>query len=292
MPSAPLFSSPQPAPTIRARLPHRIQVRIGVHTGLVVIGEVGSSEKREMLALGETPNIAAHIQGQAEPDTVVISKATHHLVHGLFECQDLGSQTLKGLSTPVSLYRVIGESTAQNRFEVAISIGLTPLIGRDLELGLLRERWRLTKGDEGQVVLLSGEAGIGKSRLVQTFKEQVWAEAYGKVGQIEEGLNALTEALGIVANNREREYEAELYRLCGELTLQKLSVVSSQLSVPTPQHLTPRTYMEAEREAEGYFLKAIEIARQQQAKSLELRAVMSLVRLRHTATQQHETHNT
>jgi class 3 adenylate cyclase len=85
--------------TIKARLPHPIQVRIGVHTGLVVIGEIGSSEKREILALGETPNIAARLQGLAEPDTVVISGATYHLVQGLFECQDRGPQELKGIST-------------------------------------------------------------------------------------------------------------------------------------------------------------------------------------------------
>ena len=109
----------------------------------------------------------------AEPDTVVISAATHRLVQGLFECQDLGPQTLKGISTPLSVYRVIGESEAQSRFEVAVSTGLTPLVGREEELGLLQRRWAQAKEGAGQVVLLSGEAGIGKSRLVQTLKEQV-----------------------------------------------------------------------------------------------------------------------
>ena len=118
-----------------------LQVRIGIHTGLVVIGEIGSSEKREILALGETPNIAARVQGVAEPDTVVISAVTHRLVQGLFECQDLGPQTLKGISTPLSVYRVIGESAAQSRFEVAVGTGLTPLVGREEELGLLQRRW-------------------------------------------------------------------------------------------------------------------------------------------------------
>src|SRR5215510_10737787 len=161
--------------------PHSLQVRLGIHTGLVVIGEIGSSEKREMLALGETPNIAARVQGVAEPDTVVMSTITHRLVQGLFECQDLGPQMLKGISTPLSLYRVIRESEAQNRFEVAVSTGLTPLVGRDLEVGLLRERWTQTKGGEGQIVLLSGEAGIGKSRLVQVLKEQVIAEGATRI---------------------------------------------------------------------------------------------------------------
>jgi class 3 adenylate cyclase len=97
------------SPLQHRQLPIPIQVRIGIHTGLVVIGEIGSSAKREMLALGETPNIAARIQGIAKPDEVVISAATYRLVQGLFECQGLGSQTLKGISTPLLLYRVLAE---------------------------------------------------------------------------------------------------------------------------------------------------------------------------------------
>ncbi|MGE4095848.1 MAG: adenylate/guanylate cyclase domain-containing protein [Candidatus Binatia bacterium] len=161
---------------LMARLPHPLQVRIGVHTGVVVIGEIGSSETREILAMGETPNIAARVQGMTEPDTVVMSAATQRLVHGLFECQDLGPQTLKGISTPLALYRIIGESAAQSRFDVAVGAGLTPLVGREEELGLLQRRWTHVKDGVGHVVLLSGEPGIGKSRLVQELKEQVSAE--------------------------------------------------------------------------------------------------------------------
>src|SRR4029450_10573618 len=120
-------------------LPHPLQVRIGIHTGLVVAGEMGVGDQPEPLALvGETPNIAARVQGIAAPDTVVMSTVTQRLVQGLFECQDLGPQTLKGIATPLSLYRVMGESAAQSRFEVAVGIGLTPLIGREEELGLLQ----------------------------------------------------------------------------------------------------------------------------------------------------------
>jgi class 3 adenylate cyclase/tetratricopeptide (TPR) repeat protein len=158
------------------RLPHPIQVRIGIHTGPVVVGEIGSSDKREMLALGETPNIAARVQGEAAPNTVVISAATSRLVQGLFECQDLGPHTVKGISTPLLLSRVVRESEAQSRFEVAVRTGLTPLVGREEELGLLRRHWERVKAGEGQVVLLSGEAGIGKSRLVQELKEQAVQE--------------------------------------------------------------------------------------------------------------------
>ena len=154
--------------TPRQRL---LQVRIGIHTGLVVIGEIGSSEKREILALGETPNLAARVQGVAAPDTVVMSAVTQRLVQGLFECQDLGPQVLKGIAAPVSVYRVLVESTAQSRFEVTVQTGLTPLAGREYELGVLRERWTQAQTGEGQVVLLSGEAGIGESRLVQELKD-------------------------------------------------------------------------------------------------------------------------
>ena len=98
-----------------------MQVRIGIHTGLVVIGEIGSSEKREILALGETPNLAARIQGIAAPDEVVISAATYRLVEGLFECEDRGQPELKGVSTPLTLYRVVKEEEAQSRFEVVVS---------------------------------------------------------------------------------------------------------------------------------------------------------------------------
>ena len=118
-------------------LGRELQVRIGIHTGLVVIGEIGSSEKREILALGETPNIAARIQGQAHPDEVVISAATYRLVEGLFECEDRGQPALKGVTTPLTLYRVVQESEAQSRFEVAVQAGLTPLVGRDEELALI-----------------------------------------------------------------------------------------------------------------------------------------------------------
>src|SRR6266849_1515044 len=168
-------------PTVGAHSCAPLQVRIGIHTGLVVVGEIGSSDKREILALGETPNLAARLQGLAEPDTVVVSTVTHRLVQGLFECQARGPQELKGVSTPVPVYQVVRESAAQNRFEVAVSAGLTPLVGRDEELGLLRRRWEQAKAGEGQAVLLSGEPGIGKSRLVQTLKEHVIAEGATRI---------------------------------------------------------------------------------------------------------------
>jgi class 3 adenylate cyclase len=116
-----------------------LAVRVGIHTGLVVVGDVGSGDRHERLALGETPNVAARLQGLAAPDTVVISAATQRLVHGLFVCQAQGTPALKGVSQPFAVYRVLGASGAQSRFEVAVTAGLTPLVGREEELGLL---WR------------------------------------------------------------------------------------------------------------------------------------------------------
>jgi class 3 adenylate cyclase/tetratricopeptide (TPR) repeat protein len=158
-----------------------LQVRIGIHTGLVVVGEVGGGAKREQLALGETPNIAARVQSQAAPSEVVVSATTLRLLHGVFAIEDLGPQALKGISTPMALYRVVGESAAQSRFEVAVGIGLTPLVGREEELSFLQRRWTQAKDGAGQVVLLSGEPGIGKSRLVQALKEQVSAEGATRI---------------------------------------------------------------------------------------------------------------
>jgi class 3 adenylate cyclase/tetratricopeptide (TPR) repeat protein len=158
-----------------------LQVRVGIHTGLVVVGELGGRDYREAMALGDAPNIAARLQGIATPDTVVISAATQRLVAGLFLCQDLGPQDLKGVSTPVLAYCVLSESGVQGRFEVAVRKGLTPLVGRDEELGLLRRRWERAKAGEGRAVLLSGEAGIGKSRLGQTLKEQVLSEGATRI---------------------------------------------------------------------------------------------------------------
>src|SRR5207302_2890717 len=153
-----------------------LAVRLGIHTGLVVVGDVGSGARQEQLALGETPNLAARLQGLAAPNTLVISAATFHLLGGFFACQPLGTPLLKGFAQPLAVYRVLYESMARSRLEAAGSTGLTPLVGREQEVRLLLERWAQVKDGLGQVVLLSGEAGIGKSRLVQVLKEHVASE--------------------------------------------------------------------------------------------------------------------
>jgi predicted ATPase len=151
-------------------------VRVGIHTGLVVVGEVGGGSRQEQLALGETPNLAARLQGLAAPDTVVVSPATFRLVRGYFTAQELGDQHLKGITAPVPVYRVLEVSAVQSRLDILGPHGLTPLVGREAEVLLLLERWAHSQDGRGQVVVLSGEAGIGKSRLVRVLAERVVSE--------------------------------------------------------------------------------------------------------------------
>src|SRR5262245_32923065 len=159
----------------------RVAVRLGIHTGLVVVGEVGSGDRQENLALGETPNMAARLQGLAVPDTVVISADTFRLILGYFTYEYLGAHTLKGVPASVQVYRILGESGVESRLEAVAPTRLTPLVGREEEVALLQRRWDLAKTGMGQVVLLSGEAGIGKSRLVQVLKDYVTSEPHTRI---------------------------------------------------------------------------------------------------------------
>ena len=156
----------------------QLALRLGMHTGLVVVGEMGSQGRQEHLALGEVPNVCARIEALAQLNTIAVSEATYRLIQGYFECQDLGAQTLRGVAEPVHVYRVLQESGARGRLDVAATRGLTPLVGRKQEVGLLLERWEQAKAGPGHVVLLTGEAGLGKSRLVQVLKDHVANEPH------------------------------------------------------------------------------------------------------------------
>ncbi|MGH6914205.1 MAG: adenylate/guanylate cyclase domain-containing protein, partial [Geminicoccales bacterium] len=147
-----------------------LAVRIGIHTGLVVVGDIGTGDHRDVMAVvGESPNIAARLQELAEPGTVVVGSSTHRLVEGLFLFDELGPRQLKGIAEPVAVYRVRETSDTPTRFEASAVRGLTPLVGRDAEFHLLLRRWQSARQGQGQVVLLSGEPGIGKSRMAQTL---------------------------------------------------------------------------------------------------------------------------
>jgi class 3 adenylate cyclase/tetratricopeptide (TPR) repeat protein len=159
----------------------RLSVRVGIDSGVVV---VGASAGKEADVFGDAPNIAARVQAVATPGTVLITDAVHRLLSGLFIVEDRGAQSLKGVETQLQLYRVVQPSGVRGRLEaVAVAQGLTPFVGREDELRLLLNRWERVLDGEGQVALITGEAGIGKSRLVQRFHEQIkgtphtWVEA-------------------------------------------------------------------------------------------------------------------
>ena len=133
-------------------------------------------ESRTARVAGTVIEAASRIQGIAEADTLVISSSTYRLIQGYFDCQVLGEQMLRGVAEPMTVYRVLSESGVQSRLDVAATRGLTPLVGREQEVGLLIERWEQAKDGQGQIILLSGEAGIGKSRLVQVLKDHVAEE--------------------------------------------------------------------------------------------------------------------
>jgi hypothetical protein len=159
----------------------KLAARVGIDSGAVV---VGAGAGKEVDVFGDTPNVAARVQAAAEPGTVLITDALYRLVHGLFLVEDRGTATLKGIEMPLQHYRVVQPSVVRGRLEaVAAARGLTPFVGRDDELRSLINRWERALDGEGQVALIIGEAGIGKSRLVHRIREQItsaphtWVEA-------------------------------------------------------------------------------------------------------------------
>ena len=150
-----------------------LQTRVGIATGLVVVGDlIGSGEAQERGIIGETPNLAARLQGIAEPNAVLIAESTRKLLGNLFDLQDLGAKDLKGVAGPVRAWEALRPSGVESRFE-ALRTATTPLVGRAEEVDLLRRRWEQAKRGDGCVVLISGEPGIGKSRLAETIVERL-----------------------------------------------------------------------------------------------------------------------
>src|SRR5262245_41633013 len=259
----------------------QLAVRVGIHTGLVVVGEMGGGGRQEQLALGETLNLAARLQGLAAPNTVVISAATVPLLGGFFACESLGPHLLKGFAQPLAVYQVLHESTARSRLEAAGRTGLTPLVGREQEIGLLRERWAQVTDGIGQVVLLSGEAGIGKSRLVQVLTDHVATEPQAWLTPCQcspyyqnTALYPLIELLERVALRFEREEapEQKLSKLEGFLVqyglplAEAVPLFAALLSLPLPDDYAPLT-MSSERQKQqtlhGLLTILLRIAAQQ-----------------------------
>jgi predicted ATPase/class 3 adenylate cyclase len=159
----------------------RVAVRVGLHTGLVVIGEMGGGNRQEQLAMGDTPNIAARLQGLAAPNTVVLSAVTARLMHEAFALEERGLHHFKGMAEPMAVFRVLGPQESLDDEEETGPARVPFLVGRDEEVGLLLRRWEQSKEGLGQIVLLSGEAGIGKSALVQTLREHVGRAGYARL---------------------------------------------------------------------------------------------------------------
>src|ERR1700722_20327182 len=159
-----------------------LQTRVGIATGLVVVGDlIGSGASQEQAIVGETPNLAARLQGIAEPNMVVIAEGTRRLLGNLFEFEDLGAKDLKGIAGPIRAWAVLRPASAEGRFEAMHASGLTDLVGRKEELDLLVRRWSKAKFGEGQVVLISGGAGIGKSRLTAALLERLATEPHTRL---------------------------------------------------------------------------------------------------------------
>jgi class 3 adenylate cyclase len=159
-----------------------LQTRVGIATGLVVVGDlIGSGASQEQAIVGETPNLAARLQSLAEPNAVVIAESTRRLLGNLFELEDLGAKDLKGIAGPVRAWAARRASSAEGRFEAMHATGLTALVGREEETELLLRRWSKAKTGEGQVVLLTGEAGIGKSRLTAALLERLATEPHTRL---------------------------------------------------------------------------------------------------------------
>ena len=229
-----------------------LQVRVGIATGLVVVGDLlGEGAAREQAVIGETPNLAARLQGLAEPNTVVIADNTRRLLGGLFDYRDLGPLAIAGMDHPVQVWRVLGASSLGSRFE-ALRAASTPLIGREEEIALLMRRWQQAKAGDGSVVLIVGEPGIGKSRIAQTILEQLANEPHTRLrffcsphhrhSALYPSIAQLQQAAGF---RREDSAETRLNKLVEVLALadhdlrEAVPLLADLLSIPTGDRYRP-----------------------------------------------------
>jgi class 3 adenylate cyclase len=212
-----LNTHPSPHPEVQ------LAVRVGIHTGLVVVGEMGGGPHREHLALGEVPNVAARLQALAAPGSVVISEETAELVRGHFATRALGPRRLKGKRAKVPLHEVVGPSRRGPRIQPDVKHDLAPLVGREAELQSLNDRFLLASSGRGQIVFVSGEPGIGKSRLIHEFRRRIEAEqvtwleghciSYGQTLSYWPYRQIIEQAAGIAEYDGEDERWAKLERL-------------------------------------------------------------------------------
>jgi class 3 adenylate cyclase len=231
----------------------KLSTRIGIATGRVVVGDlIGEGAAQEEAVVGETPNLAARLQALAAPGHVVISQATRRLVGALFELSDLGPQRLKGFAEPLAAFRVEGEGRAEGRFEALRGQRLTPLVGREQELAILLERWTWAKDGDGQVVLLAGEPGIGKSRLLRALRQELsdqphlalshFCSPYGINSALHPIIAQLERAAGFAAGDEPEDKLAKLEVLLGQGSDQRdeaLPLIGQLLGLPTRERYSP-----------------------------------------------------
>jgi len=228
----------------RLGLAQRLEVRLGIATGLVVIGDLlGAGAAREQSVVGETPNLAARLQGLAEPNAIVIADATRRQIGNLFALRDLGGQELKGFAGAPQAWQVLGESGVASRFE-ALRSRETPLVGRVEELEIVLRRWAQAKDGEGRVVLLSAEPGIGKSRLTQAIDERIGGEAHVRLryfcsphhrdSALHPIIGQLEHAAGFVRDDTQADKAEKLAELLGtrEGATEDLALFADLLSLP------------------------------------------------------------
>jgi class 3 adenylate cyclase/tetratricopeptide (TPR) repeat protein len=233
---------------LRERLGRSLAVRVGVHTGPVVVGEMGAGARRETLALGETTNVAARLEAAAAPDTVVASGTTLRLARGIFVTEDLGALALKGVPEPVPAQRVVQPSGVRSRLDVAAG-RLTRFVGRDAELGTLVDRWERAADGEGQNVLVVGEAGVGKSRLAYQLRERLaatphtWLECgaspYTEGTPFHPVIALVTQGLAFTAADTTAEKVEKIERGLRDLASpENVALLADFLGLPPPTPLT------------------------------------------------------
>ena len=256
-----------------------LQVRVGIATGLVVVGDlIGAGAAQEQAVVGETPNLAARLQALAEPGAVVIAAATRRLTGGLFDYRDLGTTALKGFAGNVPAWQVLGASAIESRFE-AMRTAMTPLVGRDEETDLLRRRWEQAKSGDGQVVLISGEPGIGKSRIAQAVVERLSGEPYTRLryfcsphhqdSALYPTIAQLERAAGFRREDTDEQRLAKLEAVLAQGTndlSEAVPLLADLLSIPTgdrypPLNLTPQKRKEKTLHAQLAQLEGL-VARQ------------------------------
>ena len=240
------------ASTISINSSEQLRVRIGVHTGPVIVGNLGSKRHQESLALGETTSLAARLQEVAPACSVAISPETKRLVEGFFECQELGSFALKGFSERQPVYRVVAERSPRTRLEAAFASGLTPLVGRAAELSTLKESWAKTRqGHSSPILILSGEPGIGKSRLIHELRSSIDAESasllelrssqHGRNSAFYPILEALQRLGGLRHDDAREAARLQLERTLegASLTAQQVALIGSLFGLPVDPTLAP-----------------------------------------------------